>query len=146
VVIDIKPKAAEAKALTANAEQYEEIARTEKAAERFNTFQLADALLHRDRKALWVLLVRARAAGIAPEEIAGVLFWQLKTLRLAETTKHARDAGVKDFPYNKAKRALPNFKSGEIAALLGELLALYHAGHAGEDMNIGLERFVLKSA
>lgn len=115
----------------------------EKAA-RFNTFSLAEALAGKDKRKLWVLVQEARLSGSRDEEIVGILWWQLKALRLAALTKSAADAGMKDFPYNKAKRSLSAFRSGEIASLSQSLLVLYHQGHAGvKDMDSALEQWVL---
>ena len=110
----------------------------------FNTFSLTDALCMRDKKTLWLLLMEARKAGVPAEEIIGVLFWQIKILRLVEKTKSAEEAGQKPFVYSKAKRALSKFKSGELEKLSRELLVLYHEGHMGKvDINLTLEKWVL---
>ena len=112
--------------------------------EAFNGFALADALLRRDKKSLWILLVEARRNGLSSEEIIGTLFWQLKILRLAERTKSPEEAGQKPFVYNKAKRALSLFKKGELDTLSRDMLALYHDGHMGKrDIEIALEQWVL---
>lgn len=110
---------------------------------RFNTFLLADALARKDKKALWVLLARAFGAGSEAEEIAGTLFWQLKALRLASLAQSASEAGMKEFPFNKARGALKYWKAGELAAASHALLTAYNRGHADTDMDIELERFVL---
>ncbi len=114
-----------------------------KEGERFNTFTLADALARKDKKTLWLLLARASRAGVESEEIAGVLFWQLKALRLAALTKSAQEAGMKDFPYNKAKGALKNWKEGELEKISEALLEAYHDGHKDAAMDLGIERVVL---
>ncbi|HEY0964584.1 MAG TPA: hypothetical protein VGE31_02185 [Candidatus Paceibacterota bacterium] len=125
------------------AERMEEFSATK--AERFNTFALADALAKRDKKNLWVLLAEAQRTGIRSEELVGILWWQLKTMRLANVTRSAADAGMKDFPYNKAKRALGLFKEGEVESLSRSLLALYHHAHQGtRDMDLALEEWVLR--
>lgn len=112
--------------------------------ERFNTFAMADALASKDRRQLWVLLQEAKAAGSAPEELIGILWWQLKALRLAQTTNSAAEAGMKDFPYNKAKRSLAKFAPGEVTHLSQSLIELYHDGHAGvRDIDLALEQWVL---
>ena len=112
--------------------------------ERFNTFVMADALAQKDRRQLWVLLQGAKAEGLAAEEIIGMLWWQLKALRLADVTSTASEAGMKDFPYNKAKRALRTFAPGEVTALSQSLLELYHDGHGGvRDIDLALEEWVL---
>lgn len=112
--------------------------------ERFNTFAMAEALAQKDKRQLWVLLQEARKGGLREEEIIGMLWWQLKSLRLAALTNSAEEAGMKDFPYNKSKRALSKFAPTEVIALSQSLLELYHAGHGGlRDMDIALEEWVL---
>lgn len=112
---------------------------------RFNTFAMADALLTRDKKSLWILLQEARRAEVASEEIIGILWWQLKTLRLTYVAPTASAAGLKDFPYNKAKRAQSKFNQSEIDSLSRSLLVIYHDGHAGRyDLSSALEAWVLR--
>jgi DNA polymerase III delta subunit len=112
--------------------------------DRFNTFILADALAARDKRTLWLRYHEARAAGSASEEIIGILWWQLKALRLATQTQSAAAAGMKDFPYQKAKRALGAFPTGELERLSRSLLTVYHDGHAGlTDIDLALERWCL---
>ena len=114
------------------------------AAERFNAFGLADSLAKKDKRLLWVQLMEAKHSGLSAEELIGTLWWQLKSLRLAHLTSSASEAGMKDFPYNKAKRSLANFKSGELETLSSRLLALYHDGHSGKtDIDLALEKWVL---
>ena len=114
------------------------------AGERFNSFAIADAFAKKDKKNLWLILQEAKAAGLSAEELIGILWWQLKSLRLAKLTSSASEAGMKDFPYNKAKRSLSNFKDGELEALTLSLLTLYHDGHGGVVyIDEGLERWLL---
>jgi DNA polymerase III delta subunit len=113
-------------------------------AERFNAFSLADSLALKDKKTLWLGLQEANREGLSSEEIIGTLWWQLKTLRLAGVTTTATQAGMKDFPYNKAKRSLRNFKEGELEKLSETLLSVYHDGHAGKrDIDLALEKWTL---
>ena len=113
--------------------------------ERFNSFAIAEALAKKDKRNMWVLLQQARAAGLRDEEIIGMLWWQLKALRLAKVTGSPEEAGMKDYPYKKAKQALREFKTGEVEALSRSLLELYHLAHQGKrDMDLALEEWVLK--
>lgn len=113
--------------------------------EKLKIFALGDALATRDKKALWVHLTTFLHEGIPVEEITGTLFWQLKTIRLAEKTTSAAEAGLKPFVYQKAKRALTKFKKGEAEELSDKLVTLYHDGHKGKrDMAIALEQWVLR--
>lgn len=120
-------------------EEYKKVA-----AERFNVFGMADSLSSKNKKMLWMQLQEAKQSGLSAEEIIGTLWWQLKTLRLAKITNTAAEAGMKDFPYSKAKRALPAFAEGELEEVSHKLLRVYHDGHLGvKDIDIALERFML---
>jgi len=113
------------------------------AEEKYNVFALCDALLERDKKRLWMLFQETE--GIASEEIVGILFWQMKMLRLAERTDSPEEAGQKSFTYNKAKRAVSKFAKGEVDALTKKLVLLYHEGHGGKvDMRFALEKWILQ--
>ena len=117
---------------------------TKPAAARFDSFKMAEALSLKDKKSLWVLLQEARREGLSSEEIIGTLWWQLKTLRLVLVTSSAEEAGMKSYPYDKAKRAVRNFKLGELEAISRRLLKVYHDGHGGvKDIEVGLEEWVL---
>jgi hypothetical protein len=114
------------------------------AAERYNVFAMADSLAKKDKKMLWMQLMEAQSAGLSAEEIIGTLWWQLKSLRLAALTKSAEEAGMKDFSYQKSKRALGAFKPRELERLSTSLLAVYHDGHGGvRDIDVALEKWVL---
>lgn len=115
------------------------------AGERFNAFSLADALSRKDKKSLWMLFHEARQNGIATEELIGVMWWQLKTLRLAALCGSAAEAGLKEFPYTKAKRALAKFAPLEISTISRSLLALAHESRLGlYDADAALERWILR--
>jgi DNA polymerase III delta subunit len=140
VCIEAALKAVERKAYEKHAELMEEV-QGEKL-ERFNTFALADALGGRDKRRLWLLLIQAKNAGVSSEEIIGVLFWQAKTILLAHTCTSAEDAGLKQFVYQKAKRA--KFSKDEATVLSGDLLRIYHDGHTGKrNIESALEAWVL---
>ncbi len=98
----------------------------------FNAFALAEAVALRDKKAAWVLLAAARQHGLSAEEIIGTLWWQLKTLLLASKTSSAAEAGLKDFPYQKATRALKHHTDESLQKTSQSLLAVYHDGHRGK--------------
>ena len=142
VLIEGVLAAAAAKELKLHATEYHEI--RGETVERFNVFALADAFSRRDKKSLWVLLLRAQQAGLSSEEIIGTLFWQIKTMRLALRTKSADEAGLKPFVYSKAKRAMEKFKDGELDEHSRALVCLYHDAHLGTvDIDLALERWVL---
>ncbi len=119
---------------------------TKSATERqLDVFALANQLLTKDKKSLWLTLVSLRQQGVSAEELIGILWWQLKSLRLATITASAAEADMKPFPYDKAKRALRLFTKEDIERLSTTLLAVYHDGHGGvRDIETGLEEWVLQ--
>lgn len=113
-------------------------------AERFNTFAMAEALARRDKKTLWMLLQEARLVGLREEEMIGILWWQLKAIRLAMITSTSEEAGMKEYPYKKAKQAIRNFPENEAIQLSSSLLDLYHKSHKGmRQIDTALEEWVL---
>lgn len=143
VVVEGVLKAAEKKVYVAHAADIQEVKALP--TQKINPFVLAEALAQKDKKSLWLLLQSMRVRGSSSEEIIGLLWWQLKALRLAAITQTAAEAGMNEYPYKKAKQALRNFKLGEIEALSSSLLTLYHEGHAGtRELDLALESWVLK--
>ena len=114
------------------------------ATKRMNVFAIADLFSKKDKRGLWLFLNELRREGIPDEEIIGIIWWQLKALRLAALTASAEEAGMKDWPYNKAKQSLNNFGPDEITNLSDSLLGIYHQARAGQtELDIALERWVL---
>lgn len=142
IILEDSLLAASKKTLAKHATEINEYKADKK--DRFNSFVLAEALANRDKRRFWILLQEAKLEGLRNEEIIGILWWQLKSMRLAQVTKSATEAGMKQFPYNKAKQALVKFREGEVEKLSQSLLELYHDGHAGlKDMDNSLEQWVL---
>jgi len=152
VILEKKFDAATLKEVKKHAEKILEVAETNASGGKkawsvgdFSIFSLADALGEKDKKKLWVLYREAIDRGIPPEEIVGTLFWQVKMIILAHVAPTAAEAGVKDFPFNKAKRYAKNYSLGEAQKLSSTLVSLYHDAHRGKiDFEIGLEKFLLE--
>ncbi len=108
----------------------------------FNTFALADALGERDKKKLWVLLSEALMNGFSPEEISGVLAWQVKSMHAAALAHNASESGLKPFVFMKSRRYADNYSREELLGLSRALLSMYHDSHRGlSDFSSALERF-----
>ena len=119
-------------------------AKAPEARERLNTFALADALGLRDRKRAWTLLVSLLREGAKPEELAGILHWQARSMLVASRVGSAAEANMKDFVFNKSRRYAKQFTDEELADLSSRLVALYHESHrGGGQLELLLERFVL---
>ena len=111
----------------------------------FNIFSLTDAFGRRDKKNLWVLFQKAVASGAVPEEIHGILFWQLKSMLVASRATSAGSAGLAPFVFSKAKSFLKNYTEEELKKLSSKFVTLYHDAHRGiHDFEVALERLILQ--
>jgi DNA polymerase III delta subunit len=107
-------------------------------------FALADALGRRDKKSLWVLYRKAIDNDAVPEEIHGILWWQVKSIMLAKTGLSPAETGLNPYVYSKAKGFAANFTDEEIEGVLSSLIRMYHDAHRGKaDFEIALEKFAL---
>jgi DNA polymerase III delta subunit len=110
-----------------------------------NVFALADAFGSRDRKKLWALYTEAIKESIPAEEINGILWWQLKSIILVTKTKSAKEAGMKDFPYNKSQRFAQNFSADELQEMSDKMIEIYHESRrGGAELAVRLEKFLLE--
>lgn len=91
----------------------------------FNIFTLTDAFGARQKKEAWILYQKALFSGVSAEEIFFKLFWQVKSMLIAQKTKNVEETDMKTFPYNKAKSFLKNFKHGELEKLSESLVTGY---------------------
>jgi hypothetical protein len=110
-----------------------------------NSFALTDAVQAGDKKRAWILYRQLLASGASPEELHGVLSWSARSVVLASKTKSAEEAGMKSFPYTKAKQVARRLKPGEAEAHSAELVRLYHDARSGRgDLEDLLEVYLLK--
>jgi DNA polymerase III delta subunit len=127
-------------------EQYD--ADKKKPREKFNTFSLTDAFNKKDKKNLWVLYSEALRAGVSPEEIVGVLFWNIKNIVLycSAEQKSATTTGISPFVFSKLQTTAKNFSKDEALARAKELTEITHASRMGQgDSATLLELFILKA-
>lgn len=110
-----------------------------------NVFALTDAFAAGDRKGAWVTYRTLINAGAQPEEIHGALGWAVRGMVLAGKTKSATEAGMKDYPYKKAKGAVARIGLPQAEQLSRDLVALIHDSRKGQgDLEDLLEVFLLK--
>jgi DNA polymerase III delta subunit len=111
---------------------------------KFNAFDMADALGRKDKKALWVLYQKALEHDSVPEEIHGMLWWQVKAMMLAKTAKTAAEADLNPYVFSKSRSFAEKFSNDDLARISSTLVALYHDSHRGlGEFEVGLERFIL---
>lgn len=112
--------------------------------EKIDFFEFSDALGERNKRKLWGLYQDALFEDVPAEEVHGIFFWQIKSMLLAKKCKTADDAGMKSFPFTKARGFAQNFTKEELENTLSNLVEMYHESHRGNaDMYIELEKFIL---
>lgn len=138
-----------------NAEKVQEFVKPEKTltkkealaqrGEKIDFFEFSNALGKRDKRELWVLYQDALAEQVPAEEVHGIFFWEIKSMLLARKCKTETEAGMKPFPFQKARECSRNYKEGELEKLSSKLVSMYHEAHRGNvDFHISLERFILE--
>jgi DNA polymerase III delta subunit len=145
IVVEGKIDAAKLTKLSKHAEKVWKADAKETAPKKaFNVFAITDALGRRDRKSLWAMYHSALFNGSEPEELHGLLFWQIKSLLIAAQSKSAEEAGQKPFVWSKAKGFLQNFTPEELKGASSSLVDIYHDARKGiVDFDIALEKFIL---
>lgn len=115
---------------------------------KYDSFAISDVFASKDKKKFWKLLVLGRGLlqkDSSAESVHGILWWQLKVLKVVSLTKDAKEAGLNPFVFSKAKKSLANFKKGEIDILLKRFVKIYHDAHLGKcDIFDELEKIALE--
>ena len=121
-----------------------DIAFVGKSADRFDVFSLTDVFGRRDKKNLWALYQGALSQNVSPEEINGILFWQLKSMIVASLSKDANESGLKPYVFQKSKSFARNYSEEEMKNMSSALVSIYHDSRRGiHDFEIALEKFIL---
>ncbi len=104
-------------------------------------FQLTDQLANRNTKQFWMSYQTLLQDGVSAHHMIGLLWWQMKTMILVAQSKE--NPGLAPFVYTKTKKAIQNYTPQELHEKAKMLVALYHRGHAGDAIEILLEKFIL---
>jgi len=107
---------------------------------KFNMFSLTDALGARDKKKLWLLFQEAIKNG-SPEEIHGILFWQIKNLALVKNS--STNPSMNPFVYKKTSGYAQKFTDQEIKKMTTKLVHMFHNRDTYSTLAIELEKFIL---
>ncbi len=132
-------------ALKITAEEFEPKFKAKKE-EVFNTFLLSDAIYDRKRSLAWPLYREAISLGLESRELHSKIFWAVKTMLIAHSSKTAGESGLNPFVYQKAKKGSVNYTEYELKKMLTDLSELFHeALLSGIDLEAALEAYILRS-
>jgi len=144
IIIEPKILKKERTKLEKHAKSYSEYKLVEAKGQDNSLFNLAELLGRKDKKNLWLEFRKAIDSGKQPEEVHGILWWQVKTLLLIQNSD--TNPGLHPFVFNKNKKVADNFSAHELRDLSKNLVSIYHKARMGEvDMETGLEKFILQS-
>jgi len=111
----------------------------------FNIFSLADSLGTKDRRGLWLSFMKARLAGIAPEEIFWQFYRQVKNMILVSSGQDLDLLKMHPFVVKKTTSAASKFSQTQLKTMFSHLVDIYSSAHSGQvDLDIALEQFVLE--
>jgi len=113
----------------------------------FSPFALQDALGAKDIKNTWLEYQKLRFAGIEVEEIIHKIVSKVRDMTAISLGATKENLNIKsDFPYNKSKKDLKNWKLEELKNLYSDLVSIYHRSRleSGANLDIALEKILLK--
>lgn len=115
----------------------------EKKSDTFNIFTLSDAFGARDKKKLWILFREALNCNISPEEIHGILWWQIKNMMLVQA--ESENPGLHPFVYGKVQKALQQYTEQELKDFSQKHIIGFHETRRGNGvLEHELEKFILE--
>src|SRR3989344_6964595 len=143
--LESKVDASTIKKIEKYAKQVQEFARVENKKEDINIFSIANGLVEKDKKRLWVAYIDLLARGAVPEEIHGILFWQVKNMILASKADSQKETGLSPYAYKNALTGTRKYKIEELVKMTGELVNMTHRVRGGEgELEIMLEKWILE--
>lgn len=95
----------------------------------FNVWSLTDAVLARDKKTAWLLYREAIERGTAPEELSGMVWWQVKSMLLVAREGKPKD--MKPYTLSKIQRSLGKYTTKEIEHLTQQVIRAIHEPRKG---------------
>ncbi len=132
------------KKIEKHSEKTQEFEKKAEAKPSLNVFAIADGLLDKDKKRLWVDYLDLVDKGGVPEEIHGILFWQVKNMILASRATSSNETGLSPFVYKNALRGSRNYKTEELQKMSRELVNMTHRVRSGEgELGVMIEKWVL---
>ncbi len=143
-MIENSVDAASLKKIEKFAKQVQEFEEKVEKKEERSIFSVANGLVERDRKKLWISYLEFLDKGFVPEEIHGIFFWQVKNMILACLAKKQNETGLSPFAYTNALRGSRNYKTEELQKMSQDLVEMTHRVRSGKgDLDIMLEKWVL---
>jgi hypothetical protein len=111
----------------------------------YSPFALQDAIGERSVKKIWIEYIKLRLSGIEAEELVHKIVSKVRDMAAITLGAGKEDLGIKnDYPYNKSKKDLRNWKIEDLKNLYTKLVSIYHRSRMGEEeLDTALEKTLL---
>ena len=110
----------------------------------YSPFALQDALGERSAKKAWIEYEKLRFESIEAEELIHKIISKIRDMAAIKTGATKEILGMKNYPFNKSKRDLKNWKEKELKDLYTKLVEAYHNSRMrGNDLDAEIEKIIL---
>jgi len=111
----------------------------------YSPFALQDALGEKNIKNIWIEYHRLIFQGVAVEDLIFKIVGKVREMVAINAGASKEALGTKDYPYNKSKRDLKNWRTENLQSFYTKLISIYHQSRmaGGEGLEIALEKTLL---
>ena len=110
----------------------------------YSPFALQDAIGEKSIKAAWIEYEKLRLAGIEAEDLVRKIAGKLRDMAAITMGAGKEDLGLKDYPYNKSKKDLKNWKAEDLKNFYTKITEAYHRSRmGGDELDAALEKIIL---
>lgn len=111
----------------------------------YSPFALQDALGSKDVKKAWIEYQKLRLQGIEADELVYKILSKVKEMLAISRGASKSDLSIqKDYPYDKSKRDVKNWRPQELEDFYDKLVKTYHQVRmVGENLDVSLEKLLL---
>ncbi len=103
-------------------------------------FSWVEDVVRKDIQKAWIGLHVLKEAGHSPEAVMGALWWQIRSVAVAQTASSAKESGLSPYVYTKAKRLS---KDIQIPEMIKQYFDAYTKLHTSPYPWVYLEKMVL---
>lgn len=110
----------------------------------YSPFALQDAIGEREVKKMWLEYQKLRFAGVEAEELIHKVISKVRDMAAIKAGASEEDLGLKDYPFNKSKRDLKNWKEKDLEDFYAKLIEIYHRSRMESgDLDVAIEKTLL---
>lgn len=111
----------------------------------YSPFALQDAIGEKSVKKIWIEYEKLKLSGIEAEELIHKVISKVRDMAAIGVGASKDSLGIKnDYPYNKSKRDLKNWREEDLKNLYTKLIETYHRSRmGGDDLDTALEKTLL---